>query len=140
MEMEFTKFYSELERYMTAQTTMEQIIAGVGKGVYFSWGCSKKAYCEIDGKCGLALRVNGFCFSGCVIVLLNGGADLYEVYTAKDVKNLATYKNTHTGIFCDQLGSVLDKIIEKGNMSDEEYNARVDKEYRGMDIEKYIFS
>ena len=138
--MEMTKNYSELERYMMARTTMQQIVAGVGASVYYSWGCSKKVYCEIDGKCGLAMRVNGFCFSGWVVILLNGGADLYEVYTAKDVKNLATYENKHTDIYCDQLGSVLDEIIEKGNMSDEEYNARVDKEYRGQNIEEYIFS
>lgn len=131
-KMEITHYISKENVISIAQTIFKQILLSVGKNVYFSWGCDTRLFVEINGKAGLCLHVNGFCLSGWVVVLLNGGADLYEVYTLKGKRlNLEGLHMVKDGLYCDQLG-VLDKIIETGDLTPEEYNEKVQNTYKDI--------
>lgn len=105
-----------------ANTINQQILATVAsKWVYLSWGVSKKFFCEIDNMPGLLMRVSGAIHKGWVAILLNEGSDTYEVRLYDVQKNL---KSTNEDIYCDELGSVIDTLIERGTDSMEEYAKR----------------
>lgn len=131
-KMKSTNFLGKENVIRIAGTIFKQILYSVGKNVYFSWGCDTRLFVEIDGKAGLCLHVNGFCLSGWVVILLNGGADLYEVYTIKGkTLNLEGLQMVKDGLYCDQLG-VLDKIIETGDLTPEEYDEKVQNTYKDI--------
>lgn len=111
-----------------AETIYDQIKWG-GFDVFCSWGISKKMILELDGKSGLAIKVNGLLHKGWVIILLNEGSDTYEVYTSKYQK----FENAELKeeiVYCDELWRVIDTIVETGNMTLEEYKENVNKEYK----------
>ena len=67
------------------------------------------------------MQVNGFQFQGKVYIALDEGSDYYRIYGEKD----GTTKEYHHDIAFDELGDVLDSMIEIGGMSKEEYQAKV---------------
>ena len=69
----------------------------------------------------LVMQVNGFQFQGKVYIALDEGSDYYRIYGEKD----GTTKEYHHDIAFDELGDVLDSMIEIGGMSKEEYQAKV---------------
>ena len=68
----------------------------------------------------LVMQVNGFQFQGKVYIALDEGSDYYRIYGEKD----GTTKEYHHDIAFDELGDVLDSMIETGNMTKEEYQAK----------------
>ena len=69
----------------------------------------------------LVMQVNGFQFQGMVYIALGEGSDYYRIYGEKDG---ATKEYNHDIAF-DELGDVLDSMIETGGMSKKEYQAKV---------------
>ena len=69
----------------------------------------------------LVMQVNGFQFHGKVYIALDEGSDYYHIYGEKD----GTTKEYYHDIAFDELGDVLDSMIETGGMSKEEYQAKV---------------
>ena len=69
----------------------------------------------------LVMQVNGFQFQGKVYIALDEGSDYYRIYGEKD----GTTKEYHHDIAFDELGDVLDSMIETGGMTKEEYQAKV---------------
>ena len=67
------------------------------------------------------MQVNGFQFQGKVYIALDEGSDYYRIYGEKD----GTTKEYHHDIAFDELGDVLDLMIETGGMPKEEYQAKV---------------
>ena len=60
-------------------------------------------------------------FQGKVYSALNEGSDYYRIYGEKD----GTTKEYHHDIAFDELGDVLDLMIETGGMTKKEYQAKV---------------
>lgn len=65
----------------------------------------------------LVMQVKGFQFQGKVYIALDEGSDYYRIYGAT--------KEYHHDIAFDELGDVLDSMIETGGMSKEEHHAKV---------------
>ena len=91
--------------------------------VYFSWGVSKKYYLEFKDMPALMLQVNGFNYKGKVIIALNGGKDAYEIYTQRNGEWIQECDEA----YCDNLGEILDRIIETSNDQSDEYKEKVNK-------------
>ena len=68
----------------------------------------------------LVMQVNGFQFQGKVYIALDKGSDYYRIYGEKN----GTTKEYHHDIAFDELGDVLDLMIETGGMTKEEYQAK----------------
>ena len=69
----------------------------------------------------LVMQVNGFQFQGKVYIALDEGSDYYRIYGEKN----GTTKEYHHDVTFDELGDVLDSMIETGGMSKEEYQAKI---------------
>ena len=69
----------------------------------------------------LVMQVNGFQFQGKVYIALDESSDYYCIYGEKD----GTTKEYHHGIAFDELGDVLDLMIETGSITKKEYQAKV---------------
>lgn len=114
----------EEEKYCqnVAGEILRQIIHGIGVNAFYSWGCSRKMYAEIDGRPALVLQVNGFLFCGLVAVVYDDD-DTYSVRTAESPAD--GWKIVRTQVYCDEIGRVLDELIEKpAEQTDEEYHAK----------------
>ena len=93
-----------------------------------SWGISKMYATQIvknvNGEdftmAALVMQVNGFQFQGKIYIALDEGSDYYRIYGEKD----GTTKEYHHDIAFDELGDVLDSMIETGGMTKEEYQAK----------------
>ena len=94
-----------------------------------SWGISKMYATQIaknvNGEdftmAALVMQVNGFQFQGKIYIALDEGSDYYRIYGEKD----GTTKEYHHDIAFDELGDILDSMIETGGMTKEEYQAKV---------------
>ena len=69
----------------------------------------------------LVMQVNGFQFQGTLYIALDEGSDYYRIYGEND----GTTKEYHHDIAFDELGDVLDSMIETGSMTKEEYQEKV---------------
>lgn len=93
-----------------------------------SWGISKMYATQIvknvNGEnftmAALVMQVNGFQFQGKVYIALDKGSDYYRIFGEKD----GTTKEYHHNIAFDELGDVLDLMIETGGMSKEDTKQR----------------
>lgn len=102
-----------------------QIIHGVGEAVVMSWGIREIAAAEIVGREGyvwpsLVLHVSGLIHTGLVVVALNEGTDTYEIQLRTSEN--APKSDWLTDVYCDELGSRIDALVERpSDMSDEDY-------------------
>lgn len=107
------------------ETVMNQICAEVGASVVMSWGVRSVGGGETRNADGytspcVVLGVSGLVHTGLVVVALNEGTDTYEVQlrTPEGVP----VGETHTDVYCDQLGHLIDSLVERpSDMSDEAY-------------------
>ena len=110
-------------------TIFSQLLHTTSIDVINSWGISKMYATQIvknvNGEdftmAALVMQVNGFQFQGKVYIALDEGSDYYRIYGEKD----GTTKEYHHNISFDELGDVLDSMIETGSMTKEEYQAKV---------------
>lgn len=120
----------------TAKTIEQQILWSINKWEYLSWGISKKVAIEYEGMATLALRVSGAVHKGWVFISLNDGMDCYEVRLLNVARNKV--KRTLEEVYCDNLGEVLDGLIErKTEWTDEQYKnkaARDSAKKMGVDV------
>ena len=120
----------------TAKTIEQQILWSINKFEYMSWGISKKAAIEYEGMATLALRVSGAVHKGWVFISLNEGMDCYEVRLLNVARTKV--KRTLEEVYCDNLGQVLDGLIErKAEWTDEQYKnkaARDSARKLGVDV------
>lgn len=106
----------------TAKTIMEQLFWSIDKWTYFSWGVSTLQYGFYQEMPTLMLKVSGMIHKGWVYISLNEGKDVYEV---RLVNNKRIVKKTLDEVFCDQLGHIIDTLIEKPeSMNDETYHQK----------------
>ena len=64
----------------------------------------------------LVMQVNGFQIQGKIYIALDEDSDYYRIYGEKD----GTTKEYHHDIAFDELGDVIDSMIETGGMTKEE--------------------
>lgn len=67
------------QKYEIASTIWLQLSGYTPHYILWSWGLRDLRAVELNGQAGLAFDVNGFLFSGTVIIKLDEGADLYDV-------------------------------------------------------------
>jgi hypothetical protein len=63
-----------------AQTILDQIIGTTTWSVRWSWGMNNPRYTQYQNYPALIFSVNGFLFSGVIIVALDEGHDVYRLY------------------------------------------------------------
>ena len=93
-----------------------------------SWGISKmyatRIVKNVNGEnfsmAAIVMQVNDFQFQGKVYIALNESSDYYRIFGEKD----GTTKEYHHNIAFDELGDVLDSMIETGGMSKEDTKQR----------------
>ena len=94
--------------------------------VQLSWGVSKKAGFLYKDMPTLAMKVNGLLHKDWVYISLNEGADTYEIRLMNGNKEIKLVDD----VYCDNLGRVLDSLIEKdSSLTDTEYNQQVKQHY-----------
>lgn len=94
-----------------AQTILDQIIGTTTWDVRGSWGMSNPRYTQYQDFPALIFSVNGFLFSGEVIVALDEGLDVYRLYLWDKVNEPQLVNES---VYCDELGDVIDRHVEKG--------------------------
>jgi len=87
----------------------------------WSWGADEFCAVVYDKKPALRFTVEGFLFTGRVVVALNEGADLYEVYCLDNTGNIV---KSQTDVYCFDLMDVIDRMVEK-ECDDETYDRQV---------------
>lgn len=110
-------------------TIFSQLLHTTPIDVINSWGISKMHATQVVKKvngedftmAALVMQVNGFQFQGMLYIALDEGSDYYRIYGEKD----GTTKEYHHHIAFDELGDVLDSMIESGSMTKEEYQEKV---------------
>lgn len=94
--------------------------------VQLSWGISKKVGLLYKGMPTLAMKVNGLLHKDWVYISLNEGADTYEIRLMNGNKEIKLVDD----VYCDNLGRVLDSLIEKdSSLTDTEYNSQLKQHY-----------
>lgn len=111
---------------MVAKTIQKQLFASVNRDVVFSWGSRSWTAREFEGMATLSFRVSGFKHRGVVNISYNRGDDLYVITIAQLNGKI---KKRIEGVYCDQLGEIIDRLVEKGDMSDEEYRKKIGEHY-----------
>ena len=107
---------------MVAKEINAQIRATASTNVIWSWGLSKRVATTYKDMPALALRVSGVIHKGWVYICLNEARDVYEVYC---VSVRGKEKNVNKEVYCDNIGWVLDSMIERGfGMNDETYSKK----------------
>lgn len=103
-------------------------------GVMQSWGCVlcdgtiTETVIRWRDMPALALHVSGFEHQGWVIVSLNEDRDTYELELA-DEQFYAKDGSRVEDVYCDQLGSLIDTMVERGTCSEDEYKAKIAAQY-----------
>ncbi|MDD3404965.1 MAG: hypothetical protein PHH23_01685 [Paludibacteraceae bacterium] len=114
----------ETERIQEVNDTAKYInsIIGSQMAVRMSWGFIDPAAILYNDMPALQFHVAGFQHQGNVVVALNEGADLFDIFL---LKRNGKIKKHIDGVYFDELLSVLDRNIETGNMSADQYQEKV---------------
>lgn len=107
------------QRMAVATEIWAQIRATVSPFVYMSWGVSRKVADEYEGRPALSLRVSGVYHKGWAVISYDYGSDTYKV----DLISIRGVVKKHfDDVYCDMLADLLDRHIERGYGSSEEYH------------------
>ena len=96
--------------------------------VLMSWGVEIETVKVIT--CGLEFRVNGFKHTGKVQIVLNEGADLFEVYLLGEDGEI---RDKREDIYFDMLVSVVDELVEKTD----DYEKRISDTYNIIKYQRF---
>jgi hypothetical protein len=104
-----------------AKEIYRQIKATFNMNVIWSWGIAEQRAMTYRNMPSLGFSVNGYKHKGWVIISLNEGKDLYNIYLLDKLQQVT---ETIEDVFCEDL-EILDSLIETGEMSKEEYTEEV---------------
>lgn len=110
--------YTASEVNAIATTINSQINATTERTVIWSWGVSKRVATLYNNMPALGLRVSGLIFKGWVYVCYNEGTDTYEL---RFVNMKGVVKKSIDDVYCDMLGEIIDRNVERGNFSEDVY-------------------
>lgn len=110
-----------------AQTIYQQIKQTATTMIIFSWGANNFIATVHNNMASLRFRVNGLQYKGYVVISYNEGTDLYEIYKMKvrSKETTLAYKD----VFAEDLGSILDRMIETGGQSYEQCKNEIIEHY-----------
>lgn len=113
MCMENNNYNLELARYIWS-------ILKTQITIFMSWGVNPESMKVIEG--GLEFHCQGFKHTGTVRIILDGGADLFEIHLIPDSEG---EEKIIEDVYVDMLVSVIDENVEKT----EGYEERICREY-----------
>jgi hypothetical protein len=93
--------------------------------VLWSWGIAEQRAMNFRNMPSLGIRVNGYKHKGWVIISLNEGKDLYNIYL---LDKFQAVKQTIEDVYAEDL-EILDTLIETGEMNEQEYKDKVNSIY-----------
>jgi len=108
-----------------AKEIYRQIKATFNVNVLWSWGISIQKAMIYRNMPSLGLKVNGYKHKGWVIISLNEGKDLYNIYLLDNLQNVTDFIED---IYAEDL-TMLDTLIETGKMNKQAYKNRVNSTY-----------
>lgn len=109
------------------ETINEQLLISAPINIQMSWGVSKKVGIMYENMYTLGIKVQGFLHNGWVYISYNEGLDEYEIRLVGDKNQVLKLIK---GVFFDEMGDVVDRLVERGYDSDEEYTQKVLKCYK----------
>jgi len=109
-----------------ANEIYRQLKATFNINVLWSWGISMQKAMMYRNMPSLGLGVNGYKHKGFVIISLNEGKDLYNIYLLNESQRVTQIIED---VFCEDL-TILDTLIETGEMSEQEYKDKVNATYQ----------
>lgn len=111
-----------------ATTIWDQILGTTPHPIIMSWGVECVRCNEWEGCATLKIKVNGFLHKGWVYISYDEGTDLYDIsLLSMDKKEVVKMEE---GVYFDQLGELIDRCVERGDLSIDEYARRVEEECR----------
>ena len=108
-----------------AKEIYQQLKFIFGMNTLWSWGMAEQRAMNFRNMPALGIRVNGYQHKGWVVIALNEGKDLYNIYL---LDNLQHVKQTIEDVFVEDL-EILDSLIETGEMTEQEYINKVKNTY-----------
>jgi hypothetical protein len=108
-----------------AREIYRQIQATFSNMLLWSWGIAEQRAMTYENMPSLGLKVNGYEHTGWVIISLNEGKDLYNIYLIDNMQNVT---KTIEDVFVEDL-EILDTLIETGETSEQEYRDKVRSTY-----------
>ena len=108
-----------------AKEIYQQLKFIFGMNTLWSWGIAEQRAMNYRNMASLGIRVNGYQHKGWVIISLNEGKDLYNVYLLDKAQNVT---QTIEDVFVEDL-EILDTLIETGKMTKQEYIDKVNATY-----------
>ena len=116
--MENKDYNRELAKYIWSVLRMQIAI-------FISWGVNPESMKVIEG--GLEFHCLGFKHSGTVRIILDEGADLFEIHLIPDSEG---EEKIIEDVYVDMLVSVIDENVEKT----EDYEKRISEEYHIIEL------
>lgn len=126
-----TSKQKQQEAMEIAKTIQKQILANVGQSVVWSWGADawSVAILKHNGMdCStLTFKVRGFLHKGRVRIIYLPVPDTYTVQLLKGMQpqQTETIITELTEVYCDEIGTVIDELVETKNDKSEEYKNKV---------------
>ena len=99
-----------------------QLKATFNINVLWSWGISGQKAMIYRNMPSLRFSVNGYKHKGWVVISLNEGKDLYNIYLLDKLQNV---KEIILDVFAEDL-KILDSLIETGDLTEREYKEKVE--------------
>lgn len=93
--------------------------------IFISWGVNPESMKVIEG--GLEFHCLGFKHTGTVRIILDEGADLFEIHLIPDSEG---EEKIIEDVYVDMLVSVIDENVEKT----EDYEKRISEEYHIIEL------
>lgn len=109
------------------ETINEQLLISAPINIQMSWGVSKKVCMMYENMYTLGIKVQGFLHKGWVYISYNEGLDEYEIRLIGDENQVLKLIK---GVFFDEMGDIVDKLVERGECSDADYTEKVLKCYK----------
>lgn len=111
----------EQEYVMEVANGINEVL-NLSAAVTMSWGITDRRATVYAGMPAMLFKVNGFVHKGDVVVALNEGQDLYECYLLEDDCRV---KRCFREVYVEDLVGIIDRAVETGNATEEEYRAKV---------------
>lgn len=92
--------------------------------VVSSWGYKRPAAIQFRKMKALRFHVNGFWHKGFIVVALNEGTDLFEVYKLDENHNVLPGEETE--VYFDMLVDTIDRMVETPNADSLQYQKQIE--------------
>lgn len=92
--------------------------------IFFSWGVTDFEPIEYQNMNGVTFMTDGFIHNGRVNIVFNMDGDYFEVFIIDENEKIVNHVRD---VYFDDLVDVVDRLVERGDMTDAEYDSKLDK-------------